>query len=291
LNQTYKFWECIIVDDYSTDNTKNTVFEFLKKDDRFRYILNERTKGAQGARNTGVLHAKGEWVAFNDSDDEWVPEKLEMQMKVVNEFTSNQFLVIHGDCIVNNHSKSEEYIWHLPYVNGNRPYEVLLKNPSPMFQAMLTSKVALESVGYLDEDVLSYQEWSTSLKLAKYCHFIHIQEPLFIYYKHQSETMSKDIRKDIEGKNYIRVKYMDDFIKYYGEKEFGNTLVDDLLVALDYKYIQYGKKLMSKAKPFVSRGKYFILRICFMINLNVFRQWSRLSNFKLNIIKSNGRRN
>ncbi|MEX0684771.1 MAG: glycosyltransferase family A protein [Balneolales bacterium] len=79
LNQTYQSLEVLIIDDYSDDNTEKVVKSY--KDARVKYFLNKRSKGAQGARNTGLSIAKGEWVALLDSDDIWLPTKLEKQVK------------------------------------------------------------------------------------------------------------------------------------------------------------------------------------------------------------------
>lgn len=77
--QTYTNWELIIVDDCSTDNTDEVVVAFLG-DQRIRYLKNERNSGAAVSRNRALRDAKGRWIAFLDSDDLWVPEKLEMQI-------------------------------------------------------------------------------------------------------------------------------------------------------------------------------------------------------------------
>lgn len=77
--QTYPNWELIIVDDCSTDNTNEVVKSFLL-DDRIKYIKNEKNSGAAVSRNRALREAKGKWVAFLDSDDLWLPEKLEKQI-------------------------------------------------------------------------------------------------------------------------------------------------------------------------------------------------------------------
>ena len=65
--QSYQDWECIVVDDYSEDDTESVVNSYVAKDNRFSYCKNERTKGAPGARNTGLYQAKGEWLTKNDT--------------------------------------------------------------------------------------------------------------------------------------------------------------------------------------------------------------------------------
>ena len=84
INQTYENWELIIVDDCSTDNTDEIVNEFLK-DKRIKYFKNEKNSGAAISRNKALREAKGRWIAFLDSDDLWVPEKLEKQIKFMEE--------------------------------------------------------------------------------------------------------------------------------------------------------------------------------------------------------------
>lgn len=80
LNQTYEHWELIIVDDCSTDHTDEVVLPFLK-DQRIRYIKNEKNSGPAVSRNRALREAKGKWIAFLDSDDLWMSEKLEKQIR------------------------------------------------------------------------------------------------------------------------------------------------------------------------------------------------------------------
>lgn len=78
LAQTYTNWELIIVDDCSSDNTDEIVASF--KDERIKYLKNVKNSGAALTRNRALREAKGEWIAFLDSDDLWTPEKLEHQI-------------------------------------------------------------------------------------------------------------------------------------------------------------------------------------------------------------------
>lgn len=75
--QTYKNWELIIVDDYGNDQIENFIDSIFGEDQRIKVILNERKKGISGARNTGISNAKGKYLAFLDSDDEWLPCHLD----------------------------------------------------------------------------------------------------------------------------------------------------------------------------------------------------------------------
>lgn len=83
--QTYQNWELIVVDDCSNDGTVATVQELKKEDDRIRLYQNSSNCGAAVSRNTALRNARGRWIAFLDSDDVWNPEKLEKQIKFMEE--------------------------------------------------------------------------------------------------------------------------------------------------------------------------------------------------------------
>ena len=78
--QTYQNWELIISDDCSTDNTREVIEPYLQEDRRIKYICNPKNSGAAITRNNALKVAQGKWIAFLDSDDLWLPEKLEKQV-------------------------------------------------------------------------------------------------------------------------------------------------------------------------------------------------------------------
>ncbi len=79
LAQEYKDWELLIVDDRSTDDTDTVVKPYLR-DSRIKYFKNQKNSGAAVSRNRALREAKGKWIAFLDSDDLWMPEKLKKQI-------------------------------------------------------------------------------------------------------------------------------------------------------------------------------------------------------------------
>ena len=85
LNQTYSNWEMVIVDDCSTDNTTSIVKEYMERDNRIKLIVLEVNSGSAVARNTAMENAKGQYIAFLDSDDLWLPEKLDKQLQFMQE--------------------------------------------------------------------------------------------------------------------------------------------------------------------------------------------------------------
>lgn len=92
LEQTYANWELLIVDDCSSDNTETIVKSF--KDSRVKYFRNTKNSGAALTRNRALREAKGEWVAFLDSDDLWNPKKLELQIDFMKKMAIS-FLILN----------------------------------------------------------------------------------------------------------------------------------------------------------------------------------------------------
>ena len=86
INQTYKDWELIVIDDGSIDNTASILFELAALDSRIHALKNEKNCGASYTRNRAISLARGEWIAFLDSDDLWKPEKLDRQIKLCDKY-------------------------------------------------------------------------------------------------------------------------------------------------------------------------------------------------------------
>lgn len=101
--QTYKEWELLLIDDCSSDSSRDLIMEKLKEDDRIKYIKLDKNSGAAITRNTGLSNAKGRYIAFLDSDDIWRPSKLEKQLALLKEleagfcFTSYRYTYQNGE--------------------------------------------------------------------------------------------------------------------------------------------------------------------------------------------------
>ena len=144
-DQTFENWEIIVVDDGSQDKTCEVIEQILNKDQRIRLIRHQKNKGAQAARNIGIKAAKGEWIAFLDSDDQWLPESLELRLKVARK--ENVPVVYSQAYII--YPGPEKKIYGVRALSGS-VHKQLLLGEGPMFQSLLVKKYALEQIGYLD---------------------------------------------------------------------------------------------------------------------------------------------
>lgn len=251
LAQTFKPFEIIVVDDCSTDETVEIVNSYSETG--VRCIVLEKNSGAQAARKCGIRKAKGDWIAFQDSDDEWLPDKLEKQVQALAEVGFDPWTLVHTNAIWLDVSTGRRLPIELPVVEGDNVYPLLLSRPAPMFQGMLVSRQAIEKIGLLDEKVPSYQEWDTSIRLAKHCRFIYLKEPFFIYYLH-GETISSDIKRDIDGYQYIIGKYKNEIIQHCGKETLGNHYCCIAMKYLALKDYPHAGEFVKMAKEYGVRG-------------------------------------
>jgi glycosyltransferase involved in cell wall biosynthesis len=216
LTQTLPASEVIVVDDHSSDDTATVVEGYAARGVRYERATR---RGAQAARNQGARSAASPWIAFQDSDDLWLPDKLQRQVAALNAAGFDSDVVVHGDGLKRPAGGGADEPLAVPLTEGDSFIE-LLRRPAPMFQALLVSRSALERCGWLDEHCPSYQEWDTSIRLARDCRFVHIREPLFIWIWHDAPTISKDLRRSVQGYNYVLDTWRDQIILAHGARHW-----------------------------------------------------------------------
>lgn len=207
LNQTYQDLEIIVVDDCSSDNTEEIVRSI--KDDRIRYLRHEKNKGAPAARNTGIKAAKGIYIAFQDSDDEWLPQKLEKQMKIFENASPKVGVAYTGFLRIENDKKEYiPYSW-VTQKEGDIHRE-LLKGNFVTTPSIVARKECFNKAGMFDECLLRLQDWELVIRLSKYYDFKCIDEPLLIS-KYISDSITTNKEARIKALKLILSKHLNDF--------------------------------------------------------------------------------
>ncbi|BFU78252.1 glycosyltransferase family 2 protein [Arcobacter sp. 15-2] len=175
LTQTYHYWEMIIVDDVSPDNSNKNIEEYIKKDNRIKLIKLEQNSGPAVARNRGIEEAGGKYIAFLDADDLWKPEKLEKQIKFMEE----------KNCVLSYsayETMSEEGTLENKIINPalKVSYNDLLKSNHI---GCLTAIYDVQKVGKVYMPIISKrQDYGLWLRLLRKTDFAYgIDEPLAVY--------------------------------------------------------------------------------------------------------------
>ncbi|MEN3036863.1 MAG: glycosyltransferase family 2 protein [Candidatus Methanosuratincola petrocarbonis] len=158
LAQKYENWEMILVDDRSTDNTVQIIEDYMKRDSRIRLIKLEKNCGPAVARNRAIEEARGRYIAFLDSDDIWLPEKLEKQINFMSE---NDVSLCYSSYYLIDENGSDRGIF---ITKETATYTELLKtcfigNLTAIYDAGKLGKQYMEDVGHQD-----YTLWLKILK-------------------------------------------------------------------------------------------------------------------------------
>lgn len=205
-------WEAVVVDDGSTDTTAQVVERIAGEDGRIRLMRLESNRGAQAARNAGIRIACGEWIAFLDSDDEWLPSSLSIRMEAARRTGA---LVVHSDCLIGRGPARQSPRMLVPPFHGN-VYADLLRRPGPLFQALLVRKQCLHRIGGLDEAIRAYQEWDTAIRLARRFPFAFVPEPTFTYHCDDRSAMSRQPALTALGYEQVVSKHRTEILKTAG---------------------------------------------------------------------------
>ncbi len=252
LDQTYQDFEILVVDDGSIDCSEEICKGFSLKHKSVRYLRHGHNRGAQAARNTGIKAAQGEWIAFLDSDDQWLPNSLEMR---VQKALALKVHVVHSGCFIIRENGNKE-LMKIPPMEG-KSYRALLTRPGPAYPAMLVSREALQKIGLLDESISSWQEWDTAICLARYYRFGFVDEPTFVYDCSSNETISKKTACGRFGYEQVVRKHMLSMLLYAGPKTLSQHY--RYLAALygnidDTKNMHYCLKKAFVLWPFTGKG-------------------------------------
>ncbi len=175
LEQSFRDLEVIVVDDASTDGTEGVVRSL--DDGRVRYIRHEENKGAPAARNTGINAARGQYVAFQDSDDEWLPGKLQKQMEAFRDAPPEVGVVYSGFWRIKNGGKTYIPSGGVKKKEGNILKE-LFRGNFVATPTMVVRKRCFEKAGMFDEHLPRLQDWELVIRLSKQCGFKCVNEPL-----------------------------------------------------------------------------------------------------------------
>ncbi len=188
LNQTYKNYEIIVIDDGSTDNTGDIVARFNK---RVKYIK-QQNMGLSGARNTGILHAKGEFFAFLDSDDLWTPLFLAASIAKIQEDKSVGLTYSWWDYIDENGIKLPEQGKYIQ--RGNIFHELVISNRFPTI-SVLVRKRCLDEIGFFDESLTALEDWDLWLRTAEKGWLFENIPQVLAHYRRHSNNMTLDINR------------------------------------------------------------------------------------------------
>jgi len=228
INQTFSKWECIIVDDGSSDNTRQVIQEYCDKDSRFEYVY-QNNSGVSAARNNGISLAKGEFILPLDADDLIGETYIE---KALLEFRRNPDLKLVY-CKAKMFGKVNK-IWELP----DYCYEKLLWQNLIFCSAVYRKSDFNKTKGY-DTNILGYEDWDFWLSFIEPSDSVFCINEVLFYYRIRKLSRSTGANQNCVSINkYIYIKheslykpFLPDIINYHN----GIYLISDIKKSLSYR--------------------------------------------------------
>lgn len=192
LRQTYQEFELWIIDDASIDGTEELVDKFVKADNRVRYFRQPTNRGVAAARNEGIRRSQCFCVAFQDSDDVWKADKLEKQMRVLEEQPDVGLVY----CTFEGRKKDGTLI-HVPDDSMERSalqgdmYRLLLQGNVIDAPTAVVRRKCLEQCGLFDEELICLEDWELFLRIAKDWKIGYVDEALLLSDIHEGGVSSR----------------------------------------------------------------------------------------------------
>ncbi|MCF7892308.1 MAG: glycosyltransferase [Candidatus Omnitrophica bacterium] len=211
LNQTHRYLELIVVDDSSNDETSRVVSRIA--DERIKYIQFSKNKGVAASRNAGIKESCGDYIAFLDSDDQWLPDKIKLSLEVFkNDNSSNIGLVYTNGWKFENGKK--ESVFKAPklscnvYGNKQRDKNIFpTKVVSPWPSFWMLPKDVVYKVGFFDEKMRNWEDVDFFVRVAKNFDIYFINSFLSIKY-HQNQSLGKLTVRAMRCKEHFWEKHI-----------------------------------------------------------------------------------
>lgn len=278
LNQTYKNWEVIFWDNASTDNSQKIFKSF--KDDRLKYFRNSENVSLGQARAWAVNKSNGEYIAFLDVDDEWLPNKTEIQIRQMIE--DNSYLSYSGVLLKKDNGKTVTFI---PKYKSGYIFDKLLNQFEINMPCTVIKSEALSILNInFDPEIIASEEYDLLMQIAAKFDVSVISEPLCIYRLSSNSLTNSSINSRARDKRLTFAKLESNFsseiskhkkayrkakakVDYY---EFQNYYIQGnykdakmslkKIVSIDYRYLFIFITLYINPKFYKKLLKWYDLR-------------------------------
>ena len=216
-DQTRAVDEIIVVSDGSTDNTEETVKKIAEQDSRIQLIAYYPGHNGNYARNRGIEAATGEFIAFLDDDDEWLPRKTELQMQLFEKDPDVGLVYSSQNCI---YSDTGITYQTQPMWRGDLSKRIFIRGEMGTPSQVMVRKAVLDQTGLFDLNLEALQDYDLWIRCCMVTKVDFVPEPCINYYNSTStDQVSSKTEKYIQSRLYIREKYRDEIAKFGKEFE------------------------------------------------------------------------
>ncbi|MDE2027102.1 MAG: glycosyltransferase [Candidatus Omnitrophica bacterium] len=239
--QTFTDWELIIVNDGSTDDTEEILRSYLS---RILYLKTSQL-GQPHALNVGIRNAQGEYVAFADSDDLWAPEKLELQIKYLQD--NPQVDAVYGDAVEFNKNGVLRDSYKRSVFDPNNMFESLIRTNRVPFPTVVCKKAVLFDIGLFDETLTTCNDSDLLIRIAYQYKIGFIDRILLRIRKHETNISSNPIR---QFENNLRILGKVKKFKGLTDKQRGIIKSSLKELSFDLGYAHFSEYRFSLARKY-----------------------------------------
>ncbi len=260
INQSYQNWELLIIDDGSTDDTADIANDFCKKDERIK-LISKPNGGVSKARNLGVELANGELIAFLDSDDLWLPEKLLIHAEFMNQHPQVGVSFARVELIASDGQSTNKLTNNITDVL--QPHHLFYSNPTVTTSNLVIRKSVFETLNGFDDSMQYNEDVDLLFRLAIQNEWeIEGIDQVLVQYRLHSSGLSSTLHKMEDG----WVKLMDK------ARQRAPELVDEHYNAAQSAQLQYLARQTLRLNISVLSGVAFINRALISDWRNLFKK-------------------
>lgn len=246
LRQTFKDWELVVVDDESTDNTKEVVQKYIKKyGDKIKYVW-QKNKGLAGSRNTAIKNSTGKYIAFLDADDIWFPKKLATEVRFLDNHPRVGVVYSNWEFFGEKKENHTVGMAEYPFNRGWVLKKFFIKCPISYSSVMLRRK-CFDKVGLFDESLKQCEDVDITLRIARYFQFDYISTPLSGYRYHEN-NMHLDLVENCEEFTKVLGRCLEDNRKELSDDDYKEMLAQyqRSIRAIGIVHMQLGQNKKSR---------------------------------------------
>lgn len=289
LAQTYRYLELMVIDDGSTDDTRLIVDRYIRENPgRIRYLYQDNG-GVSRARNRGIRESNGEFIAFLDADDQWMPENIALKMELFSQYPQYNLEAVFSEYYIEDKEGIRERFLltrgfyrkfkhtfiglSRRYMRFNRYfYTECLRFFQPLFIAtVIARREIFEKLGYFPEDIPIAEDLEVWLRFCKNIPVGFVDEPLAVYYRRRGGATRNKIRVLCWNITFWKKKFGEEtsaLCRFYAARIISRHL--NALAVLYRKARRYGR----------ARKLYTI-----SLRYNLFNGWSWRGIIRLAVIK------
>ena len=266
INQTYQNWEIIIIDDGSTDDSKEIVDKY-RMDQRIKYVQHDANKGIAKTKNTGIRLARGDYLAFLDQDDIWLPSKLELQANCFKNQEEDVGMICTGMIFTDEKLQYQRIFMGFKDDNQKELVKSMYLQSTNSASVMMIKKKCFSQLGLFDEGLYGWDDFEMWMRIASQYKIKYIREAVVKKRVHTENAQRLPKVQKEAKKVFDQAVQLHPFLAAYSAEKQARMLYSEAVTLMKEKEINKAKlklKETMKRGHGVSKAVFLLILIFFL---------------------------